>query len=171
LGQHDKAGKGARPLHRHVPALSCVAGGAIFGAAARDALEQAIPTPGSGLPIATGVINLLGAFLLGALLEALARAGDDRGRRRRLRLTFGTGFLGAFTTYSTFALETDQLVQRSHALLAVGYVAVSVLGGLLAVVAGVVVAGGRRRPAVAARPVDPDLETFDPDLETLEAER
>jgi fluoride exporter len=55
---------------------------------------------GSELPLATLLINLAGAFLLGVLLERLGRARGEPQRRRLVRLLAGTGFLGGFTTYS-----------------------------------------------------------------------
>lgn len=137
-----------------------VAAGGVPGAAARDAVEQALPTAHNGFPLATMLINLAGAFVLGVLLEALVRAGADSGWRRRARLLAGTGFMGAFTTYSTFAVEAALLVRADRAGLAVGYIAATVVGGLVAAAAGIVVAsrpgpqrvGGRRRGRIAGHP-------------------
>ena len=131
----------------------------MFGAAARDAIDQAWPTRGTGFPAATLTINLSGAFALGLLLELLVRAGTDTGWRRRTRLLVGTGFMGAYTTYSTFAIESDQLVRRGHSGTAALYIAVSVAGGLVAAFAGIVVGliGSRLAPG-AGLPVDPDLQ-------------
>jgi CrcB protein len=146
------------PQHRRVPAWAHVALGGLFGAAARDAVHQALPAAGGAFPWATFVVNLSGAFALGVLLEALVRAGGDRGRRRQARLVLGTGFLGAFTTYSTLAVEADLLVRGAHAVVAVLYVAASVVGGLLTVTAGMTVAAGGHRWQQARLAVDPDLD-------------
>jgi CrcB protein len=132
--------------------------GGLLGAAARDAVHQALPAAGGAFPWATFVVNLGGAFLLGALLEALVRAGDDHGRRRRARLVVGTGFLGAFTTYSTLAVEADLLVRGAHVGVAVLYVAASVVGGLLMVTAGMAAAAGGHQWQQARLTVDPDLD-------------
>lgn len=114
-----------------------VAAGGAAGCVARYGLTTVVPTPlGSTL-----LVNLVGAFALGLLLEGLARGGD----RPLLRLGAGTGFLGAFTTYSTFAVEIDLLARDGAAVLAVGYAAVSLVGGVLAVFAGVALAGVVRR--------------------------
>lgn len=139
--------------------MALVVVGGCFGAAAREAVEQALPTPAGGFPVATFAINLAGALVLGLLIEALVRAGDDRGWRRRVRLGVGTGFCGAFTTYSTFAVEATQLGRAGDVGTAVAYVVASVAGGLLMAAAGVwlAAAGVTRRPARAV-PVDPDLE-------------
>ena len=115
-----------------------VAGGGFFGAAARQAVEQALPTHTGSFPVATFLINISGAFLLGLVLESLARSGPDTGGWRAVRLALGPGFLGAFTTYSTLAIESDLLVRGSHFGTAAGYVAASVAAGLAAAYAGIV---------------------------------
>jgi fluoride exporter len=143
-------------------AAALVVIGGFFGAAAREALEQAWPTPAGDFPLATLVVNLAGAFLLGVLLEAGVRAGARLGRRRRrARLLAGTGFLGAFTTYSTLALEADLLVRAGHVLVAVGYLAASAAGGLAAAALGVAagsISGDRRW---AELPLGPDVGPAD----------
>lgn len=133
-------------------------GGGLFGAASRDAIEQTWPAPGHGFPAATFVINLLGAFVLGALIEKLIRSGDDAGWRRRTRLIGGTGFCGAFTTYSTLAVESVQLARHGAWPTAVGYVAASVAGGLLAAAAGIGAGAAHHRSRSRALPVDPDVD-------------
>jgi CrcB protein len=122
-----------------------LAGGAV-GTPARYALSTAFPTRTGGWPTGTFLANLVGAFLLGVLLEGLARRGDDSGRRRVLRLGLGTGFLGAFTTYSALAVETDLLVRASRPGLALTYALLTVGGGLLLSTAGIA-AAAYRRPA------------------------
>jgi fluoride exporter len=145
-----------RPAHLRPAAVAQVLVGGALGAAARDAVEQALPTHPGDFPLATWLINLTGAFVLGALLEGLARLGDDAGWRRTTRLTAGTGFVGAFTTYSTFAVESDLLVRGGHVAVAVAYVVVTVVLGLLTVTAGIAAAAGGRRRVNAPLPVDPD---------------
>jgi CrcB protein len=112
-----------RPVH-----IALVAVGGTAGTAARQALSLAVP-PVGGVPVAILGINLVGAFLLGLLLEALARRGPDAGRRRHLRLLLGTGFCGGFTTYSSLAAT-------SAMLLATGATGAAVLYGLATVVVG-----------------------------------
>lgn len=154
-------------LHLRPAAVAAVLGGGLLGAGAREAVERALPAGAGSFPTATFVINLSGAFVLGVLLEALVRAGADDGWRRAARLAGGTGFCGAFTTYSTFAVESVQLGRHGAWWLAVGYVAASVIGGLLASVAGVAVGAAHARWTVAALPVDPDLDSeFDTDVDT-----
>ena len=130
-----------------------VAVGGAVGTSARAALETAFaPEPGAW-PWTTFAINVVGSFVLGVLLESLVRSGPDDGWRRRARLGLGTGVLGGFTTYSTFALEVDRLVGAGHAVTGVAYALVSVVVGVVAAGAGILLAGAasrRRGRGVAA---------------------
>jgi CrcB protein len=137
------AARPSLPLHLHPGYIAVVGLGGVPGALARYGLELALPAP-AGWPLPTLVINLAGAFILGFLLEALARRGADHGRRRILRLLIGTGFVGAFTTYSTFAVEADRLLASGRPLAALAYLAATVIGGVLASVLGIWVASVRR---------------------------
>ncbi|TJY66359.1 CrcB family protein [Arthrobacter sp. CAU 1506] len=134
---------GSRPLHLQLPAILMVMGGGALGTLCRYWLNTAIPTP-DGWPLPTLLINLSGAFALGLLLEALARRGPDVGMRRTLRLLAGTGFLGAFTTYSTLALDANLLLSADRIADAVAFMLLSVIGGLATGAAGVWVAAARR---------------------------
>lgn len=129
-----------RPLHLQPAALTAVAVGGAAGTAARYGLETAFPV-GSGWPAATFGINLGGAFILGFLATVLAATDAESSRRRLIRLCAGTGCCGAFTTYSTFALEQTNLWRAGSPGLAIAYGAVSVLGGVGTAALGL--AGGR----------------------------
>lgn len=137
---------GGPPPHRRVPLLLAVAAGGAVGAPLRYALAQAVPTARDAWPTATFVTNLLGAFLLGVLLESLARRGPDQGRRRVLRLALGTGLLGAFTTYSTLATEAVLLARDAHPALALAYGLASAVAGYGAAAAGIAAAALGQRP-------------------------
>ena len=132
--------------------LTLVAAGGLLGAAARQTIEDAVPARPGTFPVATFVINVGGAFLLGLLLEALARSGPDTGWWRAARLSLGPGFLGAFTTYSTLAVESDLLVKGTHYGTAAGYVAASVASGLAAAYIGMTLGA---RISRTARPDPP----------------
>ena len=134
-----------RPLHQQPAALVWVFCGGIVGTGLRYAIEEVWPTASGDWPWATFVINLAGAFLLGALLEGLTALGDDDGWRQRVRLLVGTGICGAFTTYSTFALETSFLGRDDAIPIAIGYAVVSVIGGMGTAWAGIALAGGLLR--------------------------
>lgn len=119
------------------PAWLVVIGvGGTGGTAVRAWLEAAFAAPAGSWPWVTFWINVGGSFLLGVLLEVLAETGRDVGWRRGLRLGLGTGLLGGFTTYSTFSVETVQLLDAGALLPGFGYAIGSVAGGLGAALLG-----------------------------------
>lgn len=124
------------PVHLTPSAIGMVFAGGSLGVLARASIEHAFPS-GSGFPMATFVINILGAFALAVLIETLALRGDDVGHRRALRLALGTGLLGGFTTYSALAVETDTLVRTGQAATALTYAVGTVALGLMASLAGI----------------------------------
>lgn len=138
-----------RPLHLRPSAIVTVAAGGAVGTSARYATALLLPPLGV-LPVATIVVNLVGAFLLGVLLEGLARRGSDEGGRRTVRLLLGTGVLGGFTTYSTFSLDTVALLEAGRIGETLLYTGVTLVVGTAAAALGVVVAA-RRSPAGARR--------------------
>lgn len=119
--------------------------GGMFGAPARYAVESLLPGVDDGFPVGTFVVNVAGAFALGLVLESLVLAGPDAGIRRRVRLVLGTGFLGAFTTYSSFAVEIDLLARSDRVGLAAAYGVSSLAVGLLSVALGIWAAHAVRR--------------------------
>lgn len=129
----------------HPAWLALILLGATAGTAARAGLEAAF-APGAGQwPWVTFWINVLGSFALGGLLEGLSGAGPDVGVRRWLRLGLGTGLLGGFTTYSTFAVETVLLLRSGNWVAGVTYASASVLAGLAAALLGVRLVRGAKR--------------------------
>ena len=148
----------AVPRHLRPATVMLVMVGGVAGAAAREAIEEARPAGNHAFPVATLLINLAGAFVLGLLLEALVRAGDDTGWRHRLRLAAGTGFCGAFTTYSTLAVESVQLARHGSWWTAAVYVAVSAAGGLVAAAGGIMLGAAHARWTTADLPVDSDVD-------------
>lgn len=132
-----------RPPHRRWRYLGLVALGGAIGTGVRAALAAAFPAV-DGISWTILGINVVGAFCLGVLLEALAHAGPDLGRRRALRLFVGTGVLGGFTTYSTLADDTARLLDVGRWGAGAGYALLSVVLGLAAAAAGAWVAGARR---------------------------
>ena len=92
---------------------------------------------GAGIPAGTFIVNVLGSIAIGVVMGFfLARGAETSG----LRVVLTAGFLGGFTTYSSFALETWLLIERrSFAVAAVNVAAtviVCLLGCGLGVVAG-----------------------------------
>lgn len=127
--------------------LALVFLGGTLGTAAREALGLALPAS-AGIPWAILAANLVGAFALGLLLEALVRRGPDHGIRRKLRLLLGTGFLGGFTTYSALATDTALLFGAGDGWRGAVYAIGTVVVGAGATFAGVLL-GALRHPEAA----------------------
>jgi fluoride exporter len=89
-------------------------------------------------PLGTFIINVSGSFLLGVLGTLVAQKVMPNSESMRLAL--GVGFLGAFTTFSTFEFETHALFDDGSWLTATTNMFASLFVGLLAVRAGIVVA-------------------------------
>jgi fluoride exporter len=87
--------------------------------------------PVHGWPVGTLTANLTGALALGVVLEVCARFGPQHPGALRARLAIGTGFLGGYTTFSALALETERLLADGAAAQAIGYVLVTMVGGVL----------------------------------------
>lgn len=126
-------------IHLNWRFIALVGLGGAGGTAARHLLGDAIGTT-HGFPLGTFLINIVGAFALGILLQTLARSGSDAGHRRRIRLFLGTGFLGGFTTYSALAVDADTLLRADQLGLALAYAVGTVAVGLVASVAGIAIA-------------------------------
>lgn len=88
---------------------------------------------GVGFPWGTMAVNIVGSFAMGVLIELLARRFD---MSMELRLLLATGFLGGFTTFSSFSLDAVGIFERGSPMLALAYVVGSVLAGIVALVAG-----------------------------------
>lgn len=119
--------------------------GGCFGTLARYSIGNFMPTINNGWPYSTFIINLLGALLLGTLLEQLTRRGSDGDRRQKLRLGLGTGFLGAFTTYSTLSVEVVLLSRNNEFSMAILYAAISIIGGVLFSALGIFIASNHSK--------------------------
>ncbi|MED3729492.1 fluoride efflux transporter CrcB [Priestia endophytica] len=106
-----------------------VAVGGCLGALARFILSSWMNKKSStGFPIGTLFINLLGSFLLGWI------AGI--GTTSSLYFFLGVGFIGSFTTFSTFKLENIQLREKKKHFISYSYLACSYIGGILLAFAG-----------------------------------
>jgi CrcB protein len=121
-----------------------VAAGGATGAGARWAVLAVLPAGRFPWPVLA--INVLGSFLLGALVAQRWTAPQQR---LLLHDAAGIGFCGGFTTMSTFAVQVADLLGDGATATATAYAVASFAGGLLAAVAG---AAGRRRGGAAAWP-------------------
>ncbi len=120
--------------------ILCVAAGGSLGAVARYLINI---SPLAGMlgkfPLPTFVINVTGSFLIGFLLIVFS---DRVVVSENVRMALIVGFLGAFTTFSTFEIEIYGLVRERHFTMAFLYLFLSVFVGFIGVVAGV--AAGKR---------------------------
>jgi CrcB protein len=105
--------------------LSVIAVGGAIGATARYLVGLAWPGPTSTL-----LINIIGCGLIGVLMVLVT---DVLTQQRFLRPFLGTGVLGGFTTFSTYALDVQQLMNRGQAGTALLYLVATIAGALLAV--------------------------------------
>lgn len=116
--------------------LAVFAGGAC-GSMIRISLSR-LQSSDVSWPWMTILINFVGSFVLGCLLEYLGQRGEDIGARRLWRLGIGTGVIGGFTTYSTFILESDTRLLSGMQWTGLAYLAASVVGGLVFAGLGIV---------------------------------
>ena len=118
--------------------LACVALGGALGAVCRYLLGNLISKAvGSALPWGTFAINIVGCFCMGLLMTVIVER-ELLGAAWRLLLC--VGLLGGFTTFSSFGYETLMLLAEGRLLAAAGYACGSVLLGLVAAGAGVLLA-------------------------------
>jgi CrcB protein len=112
--------------------VALVAAGGVAGALARFGVSTLVPSPAFPFvpfPWATLLVNLAGAFLIGAVML-------PAGAEHQVRLLVVVGFLGAFTTLSAYAFETVDLWRSGHVGLALANMAANGLGGPLLALAG-----------------------------------
>jgi fluoride exporter len=114
--------------------LLAIALGGALGALGRWGLAEALPHSRDQLPWATALANVTGCFAIGVLLVVLVERRPDS---RLLRPLLGTGVLGGFTTFSTYALDTRDLLAAGRPAVAAAYLFGTLVVGLLAVVAAI----------------------------------
>lgn len=119
--------------------LLAVAVGGLLGTALRLVADLAAPHL-----VATFVVNVVGSLALGFLVARLWPVAPAW-----LRAGLGAGLLGSFTTFSAVALGAVELTATGSGLTALGYVAASVVGGVVAAAIGLRL-GARRVPPIGA---------------------
>jgi CrcB protein len=113
--------------------------GGFFGANARYLVTGWVTQQlGLTFPYGTFLVNASGCFFLGLVMAFLRQQPSTH---PLFLLFFATGFLGAYTTFSTFSYESLQLLQDGHLLLALENIFGSIVVGLLGAVLGFVLGG------------------------------
>ncbi|GAA1576222.1 hypothetical protein GCM10009804_36210 [Kribbella hippodromi] len=120
-----------RDRRAHDPrVLAAIAVGGALGASARYLISLAWPIAPGGFPVNTLIINIVGCGLIGILMVVVT---DVLTQQRLLRPFLGTGVLGGFTTFSTYAVDIQKLITGGYAGTALLYLAATIVGALLAV--------------------------------------
>lgn len=130
--RHGQRGRQAQAMI--VLAIAC---GGVAGAVSRYAISLALPSSTGQFPWGTFVINVSGSVALGFLLVLVAELFP---RGHLARPVLGTGFLGAYTTFSTFMVDAMDLIRSHHVDVAVTYLAASVVAGIAGVWGGMMAA-------------------------------
>ncbi len=151
--------------------LAIAVGGAL-GTVARYGTERSMVVSPGRFPWPTFVVNMIGSFLLGAIVVLVVERWPPT---RFVRPFAAIGFCGGFTTFSTMVVEAVQRGQHGHLGLAAAYLGTSLVVGVVAATAGMLVARGRLLPPRGAPIPDPDdigsLRTRPPKRGTGEPER
>ncbi|MFJ2770424.1 fluoride efflux transporter FluC [Streptomyces sp. NPDC087300] len=114
--------------------LAAVAVGGALGATARYAATLLWPAASGGFPWATLVVNALGCALIGVLTVLVTEVWTVH---RLVRPFLGTGVLGGFTTFSTYAVDIERLISGGYARTGLAYLALTLLAALAAVTCAV----------------------------------
>lgn len=115
-----------------------VAAGGAFGAVARYAVVSGVTVLfGHGFPLGTMVVNIVGSFLLGVIIEISALIWSPS---PEIRAMIVVGVLGSFTTFSAFSLDVTMLWQRGDVWASIGYAVASVVLSIAAILIGMAMA-------------------------------
>lgn len=121
----------------NIYALTAVGLGGLLGSVSRYMLSSVIQShTHQGFPFGTLAVNIIGCFLIGLLIGfSLNKPGmlSDN-----TRLFLSTGFCGGFTTFSAYSAEAFTLLDKGDIYLAILYIGISILAGLLATWAGII---------------------------------
>ncbi|WP_425248120.1 fluoride efflux transporter CrcB [Streptomyces sp. NEAU-NA10] len=151
-------GAGRRPGDAgQLPVVAAVALGGGLGAAARYAVSLRWPAQPGGFPWTTLWVNVAGCAVIGLFMVLITEAPTTH---RLVRPFFGTGVLGGFTTFSTYAVDVRRLVDSGHGRAALAYLAATPLAALTAVWLAATAtrrALNRPGPAVLSTPAPDDL--------------
>ncbi len=131
-------------FREQAPVLAAVSLGGVLGASARYGAGLVWPSRPTGFPWTTFGINVLGCLLMGVLITLIS---DRPTLGRLVRPFLGTGVLGGFTTFSTYAVDIRRLVELGQVPTAIAYLAGTLTAATAAAWAGAtVVRRARPRP-------------------------
>lgn len=146
LAEPGPSPHGPSPWQGQGPVVAVVAVGGGIGAAARYGVSLLWSAQPGGFPWTTFWVNVVGCFVIGLFMVVIT---DIRAAHRLVRPFFGTGVLGGFTTFSTYAVDIQRLVDEGHPRTALAYLATTLLAALAAVWLAVATA---RRVLAGRRP-------------------
>lgn len=129
IGLRVPAQRGAQ-ARAQWPVVAAVSAGGGLGATARYAAGLLWPTAAGTFPATTFTVNVAGCAVIGVLMVVLTEAWAAH---RLVRPFLGTGVLGGFTTFSTYAVDVRRLADAGHPGLGLSYLAVTALTALAAV--------------------------------------
>ncbi|MEU5235228.1 fluoride efflux transporter FluC [Streptomyces lydicus] len=118
------------PWQGQWPVIGAVSVGGAIGATARYGASLLWPTAPGAFPWTILAVNTVGCALMGVLMALITEAGAPH---RLLRPFLGTGILGGFTTFSTYAVDIQRLAGHPQPALALAYLAGTLLAALAAV--------------------------------------
>jgi len=127
---------------RMLNSITLISVGAALGAVLRWLLGLGLNSLFPAIPPGTLVANLVGGYLIGVGMEALAL---PIGLGPELRLLLITGFLGGLTTFSTFSAEVARLLQQGRLALAGAEIALHVIGSVVLTILGIATVMAVRR--------------------------
>ncbi|WP_151483796.1 fluoride efflux transporter CrcB [Streptomyces albicerus] len=116
--------------HGQGPVVAVVALGGAVGASARYGASLLWPTTAGTFPWTTLLVNTIGCAIIGAFMVVIT---DVWAAHRLVRPFLGTGVLGGFTTFSTYAVDIQHLVDDGDARTGLAYLALTLLAALAAV--------------------------------------
>jgi fluoride exporter len=123
-------GRRRETLRTQGPEVAVVAAGGALGASARYAAALLWPTAADGFPWTTLAVNAVGCAVIGVFMVVIT---DVWVAHRLVRPFFGTGVLGGFTTFSTYAVDVQRLVAGGRAVAGLVCLGLTVLAALAAV--------------------------------------
>ncbi|MFD7492473.1 fluoride efflux transporter CrcB [Streptomyces sp. NPDC059832] len=110
--------------------VAVVALGGAIGACARYGAALIWPTAPGGFPWTTLVVNVVGCAVIGVFMVVISEVWTAH---RLVRPFFGTGVLGGFTTFSTYAVDIQRLIDGDRVRAALGYLGLTLFAALAAV--------------------------------------